>query len=204
MVENESNFMRNLLLTIFSIMVSMALISIQSCKGNQDPCLEVACQNGGNCVDGACECAEYFFGSSCEDKCVKGDYADGVCTCKNGYEGEACDVEMRNKFLGTWQVSETCLNIANVYEYSMVIDISTTGILDFGIDNFRDDQNNPIVLCTVDKTNTTQFVIAAQDFGSGQQLEGTGSFNASGDTLTIDYKLSFSNGAEFCTMKLHK
>lgn len=196
--------MRKFLFAALATIASAAMFSLESCKGNQDPCLEVACQNGGTCADGICDCPEYYFGTSCEDKCVKGDYVDGVCSCKLGYEGDACDVEMRNKFLGTWQVIETCQNISNVYEYSMVIDISTSGILDFGIDNFRDDQNNPMVIGTVDKNNTTQFVITAQDFGSGQQMEGTGGFNAAGDTLIIDYKLSFSNGAEFCTMKLYK
>lgn len=193
----------------YIVMAFMALMAgfaftFQSCKGDPDPCEELTCQNGGNCTEGTCECPEYFFGEVCEDRCVSGAYENGACNCSNGYEGETCETQMRQKFIGSWSTYEKCANLPNEYNYTMVGDISSEGILVFTIDNFRDDTGNPLVLCTVDKDNTQAFVIEDQPFGSnGQRVEGTGGFNATSDTITIDYKLSFGNGAEFCTMKLY-
>ena len=33
-----------------------------------DPCAEVTCQNGGECVEGECECPSPYTGEYCEGK----------------------------------------------------------------------------------------------------------------------------------------
>lgn len=48
----------SLLLTIFC-----AVLSTQSCT---DKCDDIVCENGGNCIDDACECPEGFLGDFCE------------------------------------------------------------------------------------------------------------------------------------------
>ena len=112
---------------------------------------------------------------------------------------------MREKYLGSWTVFEECFNPPSEYPtYNMQIDISTEGVLNFVIDNFQGEASTPIVLCLVDQNNSSQFVIEEQDYGqNGQKIDGTGSFNAAGDTITIDYKVTFSNGADICRMKLY-
>ncbi|MFK7971655.1 MAG: hypothetical protein AB8F95_14915 [Bacteroidia bacterium] len=45
------------------LIVSLGVIS-QSCE---DACADVACQNGGACLDGVCECADGFEGEFCQN-----------------------------------------------------------------------------------------------------------------------------------------
>ena len=40
------------------------LLTTQSCK---DECADVVCQNGGICVDGTCDCSEWYTGNNCEE-----------------------------------------------------------------------------------------------------------------------------------------
>jgi len=72
------------------------------------PFCAVACQNGGQCVSGACVCATGFSGTACEtndDDCAGnpcqngGTCIDGAasytCDCSGtGYEGTDCDVDI--------------------------------------------------------------------------------------------------------------
>jgi hypothetical protein len=197
--------MKKYFVVAFMALLAGFALTFQSCKGDPDPCEEVVCQNAGTCNEGNCDCPEYYFGEVCEDKCVSGTYANGVCDCKSGYEGTTCETQMREKYLGSWTVYEECFNPPSEYpEYTMQIDISTDGVLNFGIDNFQGEASTPIVLCLVDKDNSSQFVIEEQDYGeNGQKIEGSGAFNSTGDTITIDYKVTFSNGADICRMKLY-
>ncbi|MBL7718005.1 MAG: hypothetical protein JNL72_04155 [Flavipsychrobacter sp.] len=62
-----------------STLVVFAGLTISSC-GN-DPCKAIVCAYGGVC-------------------------ADGECTCATGYEGTQCEKVSREKFMGTWGVTE--------------------------------------------------------------------------------------------------
>lgn len=74
------------------------MLLLQSCK---DECDDIACENGGTCVEGSCECPDGFSGELCEiqDLCfgVVCEF-DGVCE-----EGECVCTEMTENYLiGTW------------------------------------------------------------------------------------------------------
>ena len=68
--------MRHLILVLFVAFFA----TLQSC----DNCRNLDCLNGGECVDGRCECAE-------------------------GYQGETCQQQERDKFLADFEATETCL-----------------------------------------------------------------------------------------------
>ncbi len=61
---------------IFGRIILMTfLVVVSSCS--DDPCDDVICNNGGDCIEGNCD-------------------------CPTGYEGTTCDVESRTKYLGGW------------------------------------------------------------------------------------------------------
>jgi hypothetical protein len=58
---------------ILSIVVALLLIlaatTLNSCKKEEkDPCDGVTCLNGGNCVNGHCDCPEGYTGSDCSNQ----------------------------------------------------------------------------------------------------------------------------------------
>lgn len=72
--------LKSILLSAIGIFAMTAAITITSCK--QDKCQSVVCA-----YDGVCQ-------------------SDGSCLCKIGYEGERCETITRDKFKGTWSVTE--------------------------------------------------------------------------------------------------
>ena len=62
-----------------SVLALSTALFFSSCK---DECKDVTCNNGGVCVEGACDCAV-------------------------GYEGTDCSTETRAKFVGTYTVTGT-------------------------------------------------------------------------------------------------
>lgn len=63
----------------FTMLALSTALFFSSCK---DECKDVTCNNGGVCVEGACDCA-------------------------TGYEGSDCSTETRAKFVGTYSVTGT-------------------------------------------------------------------------------------------------
>lgn len=41
--------------------------------------------------------------------CVNGDCVDGACECAEGYEGSTCETLIISKFFGEWQATEDCV-----------------------------------------------------------------------------------------------
>ncbi len=91
--------MKNNTLLFWLFCVSAILLLAPSCS--KDACDGVVCQNGGNCVEGNCECPPGFSGASCEikDLCFGvtcqngGNCVDGTCDCPPGFSGVSCEIE---------------------------------------------------------------------------------------------------------------
>jgi hypothetical protein len=74
------NQMKTFLLTAMGVFALFSTLTITSCS--EDKCKTTVCAYGGVCND------------------------DGSCTCPTGYEGERCETITREKFKGTWNVTE--------------------------------------------------------------------------------------------------
>jgi len=76
----------------------------------EDKCVtkNVTCLNG-DCVDGECDCDAYYYGDDCSNHCVNGVPGAGTCKCNAGFEGSSCETYSRDKFLGIYTYSTTCI-----------------------------------------------------------------------------------------------
>lgn len=152
-----------------TLMAGLAVVAFTFTSCTTDPCKDVTCDNGGECVEGDCVCA-------------------------TGYEGTTCQTEMRTKFLGAFLANET-----GVVDYACTVSTSSTGINKIvitGFGGYACGGSDIAVICTVDGTDLT--VDADQSFCAGQIVidSGSGSINASGNVITITYS---TGGAQYTT-----
>ncbi|XP_063410510.1 protein glp-1-like [Mytilus trossulus] len=81
----------------------------------EDPCHNVACQNGGQCSSGLCSCMNGFTGHHCEIKdpchdvmCQNGGLClSGLCGCVNGFIGRRCEMMMPATTVKSIQTTQT-------------------------------------------------------------------------------------------------
>lgn len=75
------------------------LLIFANCK--KDPCEHAVCLNGGNCIEGVCECPSGYAGEHCETlldpcenvMCLNDGYCeDGICICPLNYSGQHCEI----------------------------------------------------------------------------------------------------------------
>lgn len=102
-------------ITFLSLFGLTATLLFSSCA--QDPCVDLLCENGGQCNDGYCECLE-------------------------GYEGAECEIKTASRFVGHFKGSLRCDQfpidftdvIINLHEDPNIITLSmgagNTSILD--------------------------------------------------------------------------
>jgi|NOAtaT_7_FD_contig_61_3233686_length_741_multi_1_in_0_out_0_2 hypothetical protein len=98
---------------VLMLLVS-GLFLIEGCSG---PCKDVSCLNGGTC-----------------------DGETGDCQCASGYEGADCGTAINAKFVGTWNVTEACVNSDTLNQsYQLIVapisgypdSLTLTGIWNF-------------------------------------------------------------------------
>ena len=53
-----------------------------------------------------CICDSNYYGEGCHKLCVNGVFTNGNCNCSEGYEGLTCETEIRDRYLGGWDVLE--------------------------------------------------------------------------------------------------
>ena len=152
---------------------------IQSCS---KPCKDEPCVNG---------------------TCVEAD-KDYTCTCDAGYEGDLCDVLMVTKYLGSYTATDDCAG--STYNGTITASGTTVDkilISDFG--KYGCNNEWPTIEATV---NGTDLTIIKYDGCTGDAftVEGTGSINAAGTVITINYNgnepPSVGTGTYSCTATL--
>lgn len=170
------------------------------CETTANACTDIDCGPNGTCVDGTCVCAEGWTGEFCDmevtDPCVdvvcgaNGTCVAGVCICDSGYEGDNCELLSRDKFLGSYNVAETC--DSGTYTYAISIVASGVSVTQVDITNLYD--AGQTTTASVDGNTLT---IGSQTFGTGT-IVGSGTTN--GNTITITVTISVGGNSESCTL----
>ncbi|MEP7128503.1 MAG: hypothetical protein ABI729_06535 [Chitinophagales bacterium] len=159
MKRRHKNFHRYFLISLL-LFAGTALV-FQSCS---DKCKKIICYNGALCLD-------------------------GYCGCTPGFEGEDCGLEVREKFLGTYNVSDNCSVTGNA-TYTANIGAIDTSVTMVGIANFNGDFAN-LVTAVISGNNIT-IPIQTPDL-NGRVVSGTGIFSG-GSTIIWNYTIISSSG----------
>ncbi|MEM7657090.1 MAG: calcium-binding EGF-like domain-containing protein [Bacteroidota bacterium] len=152
-------------------LVVVAFLGLQGCA---DPCADITCENGGTCVEGTCNCAD-------------------------GFEGTTCETEIRGKFIASYSATETCANFpGQTFNSTLVISASNAGPLKVVITNIYSNGWS-IVADVVDNTlSFTSVDIAGVQAGATVKATGTGTL--AGDVLTMNYTVTEGAVSDNCQL----
>ena len=120
---------------------------------------------------------------------------NGICVCEQGLEGDQCQIYSYEKFVGNYQVSESCAAstfpqgtqyVSDIIQDSRAIDrIYITQFANFGL--------------TVEAViNGIYVTIPNQNQGS-YNVEGSGEYNTATGRITIQYNLTSGSNSASCT-----
>ena len=118
---------------------------------------------------------------------------EGTCLCATGYEGTNCETEIRAKFLGSYNVSESCQS--GNYTFSMSVTSSSTGVSNIIINNFYGIGIS--VSATINGNSVTIPNQTINDQGLALTISGSGQL--SGNILTLTYNISAGADSDSCT-----
>ncbi|MEX0968561.1 MAG: hypothetical protein WD077_15120 [Bacteroidia bacterium] len=159
-------------------------LSLESCR---EACEGIDCGPHGTCEDGVCICHEAYSGVLCDQElpCFEidcgqnGECNNGICSCNEGYTGERCEIIARNRFIGAWNVEDSCsVGGSRIYEAEILVDsLRLAGVLITGLAEVIDDP----VSATIDDD---ELIITQQPGGNDLLVSGTGSI--SGEIISLD------------------
>jgi len=173
MVSKKSSLLIAAIATLFCI-ISVAWFSCNK-SGGLVRCEGVICENGGYC--------NY-------DTATK----KPSCICPTGYEGANCATSSIGKYLGTWTMrqiitgSDSASYIGDTSYYTVFL-VKTATPTTFFINNFA---NNPYynqIICTLDSTNSFNFIIdtlssSSMLFTSFKITYGSGAISVNDSVIT--------------------
>ncbi len=110
-----------IVITFLSTVLLFVVLLHYSCNkkeevGGQSPCANVVCYNDGSCID-------------------------GKCNCISGFEGDHCEINSRDRFVGSWAMTEKIIGssisskINTTRNYTLTIKKSDVTKLALGFDN---------------------------------------------------------------------
>lgn len=152
----------------------MLALGLIAFQGCKDACADITCLNGGTCVEGDCVCAD-------------------------GFEGTDCGTKSVTKFVGNYNTNEIC-STGN-YSYSSELQASASNDLRMIITNLYELGEN--VTAELDAGSTTSFTIPSVTI-QGLTIQGTGSINTDGTTVTINYTVNDGSQTDNCVSTFTK
>ncbi len=90
----------------YAVLIALAILAtLAACtpKKPLDPCLNIQCQNGGNCN------------------------MEGKCECPTGFSGDSCEINVRDKAIGVFNTVSSSYD-CNLNLYTVTIEASSLGI----------------------------------------------------------------------------
>lgn len=189
---------------LFLAMMTLSSVMLfNACE--EDPCEGVTCNGNGTPTEtlGSCSCdcdkttSSGYYGDNCEHylNCLNGGtYSNGTCGCAAGYEGDSCQTVSRDKFLGTFSVSDAC-SASGAASYQCTITASGTAINKVLIANFWDSFSNNVEGTISGSTIT---IPTQEPDNDGFTVTGTGTISANAITITLNYSVADGVNTDVC------
>lgn len=199
--------MKVLLPLSFQLLLLLSLLSSSGCE--TDACETLDCQNGGECLDGACLCPPGIIGKECDiiiDPCLALECVNGTCIplseteafcqCENGYEGDLCEKAWTSKFATGYDAVEVCNGNGLGFPVDVVVGPRFNQIT---IENFR----NVGAKVVADLINARVVNIYEQPMTFGF-VSGAGSMSLDEQELTLNFTIIDGKDTLMCTAILTK
>lgn len=170
--------MKNTAFKFFGVAAIAVAALFSSCA---DPCKDVTCLNGGECVEGDCACA-------------------------TGYEGTDCGTRATHKFAGSFTANETCTS--GSYTYSTTVTESSTDITKITFSNLYDFTTLGVTTAIYGTvSNSTTLTIPSQVVTSSTDsytVSGSGSISSTGViTISLNVNDTTTGTSDTCTDTLN-
>lgn len=196
----QANRKTTLLLVWVPLLLAMIVLGC-----NSDPCKDLDCQNGGQCLNGRCFCPDGFSGDECENlepcdtiDCLNnGTCENGVCDCPCGFSGLTCAEHITDPFVGIYTASRVCDNGSDLY--SITVTKATTTCDGIILSNFYNTGSS----ATGEVSLTGFAIMRVQSFDIYTVTNGSISANSATGVLTISFDIADNAGnSESCTTTL--
>ncbi len=213
--------MKRLLAPLLVALISITTVSCDECIGMFGK-EKVQCNNGGTCNDGECDCLKGYSGPSCDSldlcelndvDCVFGLCVNGDCNCQDGYEGQLCEIETREKFLGSYTISEYCDPLDTLVGHTMVIDRDLLDPTRITLSNVFNANQFPIegffskVEARAQKSSMKFTIFGQNPDDNDRSISGSGEIDMADTnniTITIDYTITNGNKTYSCRLDAEK
>lgn len=196
--------------TIFYLCL-LSLGFLLACE--KDPCAELECLNGGQCLDGLCDCPEGYIGADCgigldpcaqadcdplrTDSCLALSFSEARCICIRGFEGDKCEDRWEDKFVGSYNASEVCNGTGELFPMTLSIGPDPQTITLAGLNN----QSGVATKVVGSLINATVFDIKLQFMAFGS-VSGAGLLE-NGTNVNVNYQIiTTANDTLLCSAAL--
>ena len=172
---------------------------------NSDPCKDIECQNGGQCLNGRCFCPDGFSGENCEFlepcdtiTCENGGTCDnGLCDCVCGWSGPTCQTHITDHFVGVYTTSRVCDNGSDLY--SSTVSRANTNCDGIIISNFFNTGSSVFGTVTAEEFA----ILPLQSFDTYTITNGSAAVTNPSGVVTLTFTISDNQGnSENCTTTL--
>jgi hypothetical protein len=164
-------------LKFYSLLVISGLFFLTNCDRNR--CEDIICPINQQCTRGACFCID-------------------------GYEGENCEQEAYLKYIGSYNVSESCQGGPPFGIFSGTITITGSAINELVFLNFLNSGQNAYAYIGTDANNNANYLrIPNQNLGgSAFTVAGEGTYLDFGGfaRIQLDLQITQAGVARFCTI----
>jgi hypothetical protein len=129
---------------------------------------------------------------------------NGACICNDGYEGGDCQTESFQKYIGSYNVTESCYSSVNNFgsystyiqaDYNYVNRIIITSLFGY---------TNATGIIHTDQSNQGNYIEIPYQTQGALSFSGQGTFDPYTNRMSLDLNYTYNGGSYQCTHTFYK